>query len=107
MFRMTMLGACLFGLTACDPSTQVMLTGASVVSLAHTKKTVGDHFSTWAFDKDCSTLKYVNGREYCQEFPDEAAMQAPEKVLHCYRTIGGVSCYREPDKSASAQTKVY
>ncbi len=107
MLRMSVLGACLLGLTACDPSTQAMMTGASLVSLAHTKKTLGDHFNTWAFDKDCSTLQYVNGKEYCTEFEDEEAKMPPEKVLHCYRTLGGVSCYREPDKSASAQTKVY
>ncbi|WP_282609614.1 hypothetical protein [Pelagibius sp. Alg239-R121] len=107
MLRMTALGTCLLGLTACEPSTQVMLTGASIVSLAHTEKTVGDHFNTWAFDKDCSIVQFVNGEEYCQEFEDEQSEIPQEQALHCYRTIGGVSCYREPDKSSTAQTKVY
>lgn len=107
MLRMTALGACLLGLSACEPSTQVMLSGASLVSLAHTDKTLGDHFNTWAFDKDCSLLRFSNGEEYCQEFEDETAKVPEEPALHCYRTIGGVSCYREADKSASAQTKVY
>lgn len=107
MLRMTVLSACLLGLTACDPSSQAMMTGASLVSLAHTKKTLGDHFNTWAFDKDCSTLEFVNGEEYCKEFEDETVNAAPEKTHYCYRTLGGVSCYTKPDKSASAQTKIY
>ena len=110
MLRMTALGACLLGLTACEPSTQVMLSGASLVSLAHTDKTLGDHFNTWAFDKDCSILQFSNGEDYCQEYEDEAAKAAEaaaQPVLHCYRTIGGVSCYEKPDRSASAQTKVF
>ena len=106
MSRMIVLGVCLLGLTACDPASQTMLTGASLVSLAHTKKTVGDHLSTWAFDQDCSTLKFVNGEEYCQDFEDETAAAPQEPELHCYQTLGGVSCYRTPDKSASAQTKI-
>lgn len=107
MLRLTALGACLFGLTACEPSTQVMLSGASLVSLAHTDKTLGDHFNTWAFDKDCSIVQFANGEEYCQEHEDETAQIPEEPDLHCYRTLGGVSCYREADNSASAQTKVY
>ncbi len=107
MLRMTALSLTLIGLTACEPSTQVMLTGASLVSLAHTKKTVGDHFNTWAFDKDCSTLRFVEGEEYCKEFEEEEAAVPQEQTLHCYRTLGGVSCYRQPDKSSSLQTKVY
>ena len=107
MLRMTALGVCLLALAACTPSAQVALTGASLVSLAHTDKTVGDHVSTWAFDKDCSLIQFIDGEEYCQEYEDAAAKAAEQPVLHCYRTIGGVSCYERPDRSASAQTKVY
>src|SRR3546814_16443908 len=54
------------GLTACDPASQAMLAGASLVSFVHTDKTVGDHVATWAFDQDYPTLPLPNGEGYCR-----------------------------------------
>lgn len=101
------------GLAACDPASQAMLAGASLVSLAHTKKTIGDHLATWAFDKDCSTLALSHGEGYCHDFmTDEekaaAKAQADARLAgtYCYRTLGTVSCYREPDEMASSEARV-
>src|SRR3546814_6876416 len=75
------------GLTACDPASQAMLAGASLVSFVHTDKTVGDHFATWAFDKDCSTLTLANGEGYCRAF-----VSAEEQAAtYCYRTLGDIT----------------
>src|SRR3546814_14653616 len=36
------------GLAGCDPASQAMMAGASVVSFVHTDKTLREHFATWA-----------------------------------------------------------
>lgn len=101
------------GLAACDPASQAMLAGASLVTFVHSDKTIGDHVATWAFDKDCSTLALANGDGYCQEFATEEELAAAEAEAvaaqastYCYRTLGAVSCYREPDPSASSAARV-
>jgi len=101
------------GLAACDPASQAMLAGASLVSFVHTDKTLGDHVATWAFDKDCSTLTLANGEGYCHEFVSEEELAAAEadaqarlNATYCYRTLGAVNCYREPDAMASSAQRV-
>ncbi|GAB4394798.1 MAG: hypothetical protein Tsb0032_23270 [Kiloniellaceae bacterium] len=101
------------GLAACDPGTQAMLAGASLVSFVHTDKTLGDHVSTWAFDKDCSSLRLANGEEYCREHVTEAQIKAAEAEAaakragtYCYRTLGAINCFREPDSMASSAARV-
>lgn len=103
----------MLGLAACDPASQAMLAGASLVSFVHTDKTLGDHVATWAFDKDCSTLTLANGEGYCHDFVTEedrvaAAIEAEAALDHtyCYRTLGDVTCYRRPDPTASAAARV-
>ncbi|HMA14085.1 MAG: hypothetical protein ACM35H_08645 [Bacteroidota bacterium] len=101
------------GLAACDPASQAMLAGASLVTFVHSDKTIGDHVATWAFDKDCSTLSLANGDGYCHDFVSEEELAAAEAEAvavqastYCYRTLGTVSCYREPDPSASSAARV-
>lgn len=101
------------GLAACDPASQALVAGASLVSFVHTDKTIGDHVATWAFDKDCSALTLANGEGYCNEFVSEEELAAAEadakarlNATYCYRTLGAVDCYREPDKAASSAARV-
>jgi len=101
------------GLAACDPASQAMLAGASLVTFVHTDKTIGDHVTTWAFDKDCSTLTLANGEGYCHDFVTEeeraaaeAEAAAQQAGTYCYRTLGGVDCYRQPDTMASSAARV-
>ena len=103
----------LLGLAACDPASQAMMAGASVVSFVHTDKTLGDHVATWAFDKDCSTLSLANGEDYCKPHVTEeelAAAEADAKArltgTYCYRTLGAINCYQQPDEAASAMARV-
>ena len=103
----------MLGLAACDPASQAMMAGASLVSFVHTDKTLGDHVATWAFDKDCSTLTLANGEGYCHEFVTEedraaAAAGAADVLEHtyCYRTLGDITCYRRPDPTASSAARV-
>ena len=101
------------GLSACDPGSQAMLAGASLVTFVHTDKTLGDHFSTWAFDKDCSTLRLANGEDYCKEHLTEEQIKAAEAEAaaqrantYCYRTLGAINCFRQPDTGASSAARV-
>lgn len=101
------------GLAACDPASSAMLAGASLVTFVHSDKTIGDHVATWAFDQDCSTLTLANGEGYCRDFVSEedlAAAEAQAKAelaaTYCYRTLGAISCYRQPDELASSATRV-
>ena len=112
VFSFLLTPALVMGLAACDPVTAVMA-GGSLVSLAHTDKTLGDHVATWAFDQDCSLLKASNGEPYCQRFETEEERRAKEAEAaaqraqtYCYRTLGAISCYREPDNMASSQARV-
>lgn len=101
------------GLAACDPASQAMMAGASLVTFVHTDKTVSDHVATWAFDEDCSTLALANGEGYCRPFVTEEERAAAEAEAaarlagtYCYRTLGAVTCYRQPDEMASAMARV-
>ena len=113
LFSPLLTPALVLGLTACDPGTTAMMAGVSLVSFVHTDKTLGDHFATWAFDKDCSVLHAGNGETYCQRFETEEDRRAAEAEAaaqraqtYCYRTLGAISCYREPDSMASSQARV-
>ena len=66
-----------------------ILSGASVMA---TDKTIPDHIVSYRSGKDCSTVRTEQGRTYCRE--DEPN---PQPVAYCYRTLGDVTCYAEPD----------
>lgn len=101
------------GLAACDPASQAVMAGASLVTFVHSDKTVSDHLATWAFDKDCSTLSLANGEGYCNDWVSEEQLAAEEAEAkarlastYCYRTLGAVNCFREPDRMASSAQRV-
>jgi hypothetical protein len=73
----------LLGLAACN---EISVFGtASVVT---TDKTLSDHAVSYLSGKDCSTVRKETGRSYCKE--DE---RNPTPTVHCYRNLGGVTCY--------------
>lgn len=90
----------LLGLAACDPASMVM-TGASIVSVIQSEKTMGDNALSWALDKDCSLLQIARGEDYCQSRTPLLAEQ------YCYRNLGGITCYSKPDPTASAEIAVF
>lgn len=57
-----------------------------------TDKTLSDHLMSYQTGKDCSTVRIEQGRTYCRE--DEPN---PMPVVHCYQTLGDVTCYAAPD----------
>ncbi|MGP1255600.1 MAG: hypothetical protein ACTS10_14370 [Kiloniellales bacterium] len=85
-------------LGACDPS--LVVTGASVVTLVATDKTMTDHALSAALDRDCSFVRSSRGESFC--VPEPFVM----RTEHCYRTLGNVTCYTRPDMYASEGQRV-
>ncbi len=53
--------------------------------------------SGWT-NRECSTMFVVLGDDYCRDRRVAGERQA-EKI-HCFRTLGGVDCYADPDPYA-------
>lgn len=66
---------------------------AEVVSLVATGKTASDHIVSMSTGKDCSTIRAKDEGQYCVS--KNPPIQRPD--VYCYRSLGQVSCYREPD----------
>jgi hypothetical protein len=73
--------------------------GASTV--AATDKTPVDHLVSLVTGKDCSVIRQNRGLTYCVE--DEVT---PLVRVHCYPTLGEVSCYDEPDPFPGGQREL-
>jgi hypothetical protein len=83
------------GVSACaDPATLAM-GGASVVTFAHTGKTLTDHAMSLATEQDCSLKNTIAGKAWCQPLSHTGADDAPaDPEFYCYRSIAEVTCYR-------------
>ena len=64
----------------------------STMSVMGTDKTIIDHLVSFQRGKDCSTVRMEQGRTYCRE--DEPN---PQYEGYCYRTLGDVTCYEQPN----------
>lgn len=62
-----------------------------------TDKTVMDHVVSMRSGKDCSTVRSEQGRTYCRE--DEPN---PMPQMYCYRSLGDVTCYKDPNPARDA-----
>ncbi|WP_421709242.1 hypothetical protein [Algihabitans sp.] len=96
--RLLAASGLVFALGACDPT--LLATGASVVTLVATDKTMTDHALSAALDRDCSFVRSSRGESFCVQEP--YVMQTE----HCYRTLGNVTCYSRPDPQASDAQRV-
>jgi hypothetical protein len=84
------IAASVLALSACA----VVSSGASVVSLMATKKTIMDHVVSFALEQDCSTIQFERGEPYCS---DPNAPLPVQPVYHCYRSLGEITCYETAD----------
>ena len=75
-----------------------MIEGASIIT---TEKAVEDHIFSFYSGKDCSAARMGKGETYCRE--DEPN---PSPEVHCYQTLGDVSCYSQPNASYGDRKKV-
>ncbi|WP_139134846.1 hypothetical protein [Magnetovibrio blakemorei] len=77
------------------------LTVVSTALTMGTGKTLTDHAVSLYANKDCSTVRTEQGRTYCRE--DEPN---PAPTVHCYPTIGDVTCYAVPEATRSLDERV-
>ena len=107
---MRILLACLVvgALAACDPGSQALFLTANVVSYVQTDKTLVDHGISYASGEDCSTLTWAEGEGYCrqEDASRDLAMAPGAAGPFCYRSIGSIVCYSEPDPNAGADLLV-
>ena len=101
-------------LSACESTAAVVIGAASIATFVQTDKAVTDHAASYFTGQDCSILYAVNDEEYCQDEDAKAAeelaareaAEAQQAQSYCYRTLGKISCYREPDPLASGYARV-
>ena len=74
-------------------------TGAGLVSLTSTKKTLGDHVASAATGKDCSSITFTETGQYC---PDKVVVDRSK--VYCYRTLADVDCHHIPDPYKNGYT---
>ncbi|MDY0884053.1 hypothetical protein ACFPL7_13685 [Dongia soli] len=93
-----------------------LTTGAAVYglvegsSLNQTGKTASDHLASLVTGQDCNILRYQQTGKYCLSSAELAQMEAAERrdnAAYCYRTIGEVWCYDNPDPTASPEIRVH
>lgn len=101
LWRFTALAIVAVSVSACEfyslvPRPIIKTVGNfSIVSagvVMATDKTLSDHLMSYRTGKDCSTVRIEQGRTYCRE--DEPN---PMSNVHCYQTLGDVTCYAAPD----------
>lgn len=92
-------------LTACTDPVSVALSGASVVSVVQTGKTISDHAMSAATGMDCSIGHTLSGDSWCQ--PTYSDKPDPAADLVCYRSIAEMTCYsrNNPHETASQRTQ--
>ena len=108
MTRAALILASLLVLSACTSGPSLVMTGIGVATFIHTEKTLVDHAVSHATEKDCATLHTVKNEPYCQSPPTDPRQRRADMSgsLHCYRTLGTVTCYTRRDPSASQQTRI-
>lgn len=89
------LGGCF---VASTPFT-VASTGADLVSLNATKKTLVDHVASAATGRDCSSISLSETGHYCPE-----KVMVDRSKVYCYRTLADVDCHHIPDPYKNGYT---
>ena len=106
-------------LGGCSSTAALVTTTISIATFVQTDKTPSDHIASYITQQDCAILHVADDEPYCQEDvagAEELAAAARAKEqearlelqsqAYCYRTLGAISCYREPDPLASGYALV-
>ncbi len=101
-------------LGGCGGEVGLVLVGASAVSFATTDKFLTDHAVSYATGEDCSALQLEQTGDYCRSELENAELAAEAEQrqnaaapeLYCYRTLGDINCYQEPDYQASLAQQI-
>ena len=85
----------MFLAAACGTGSVYLIT-AQLASFIHTEKLPFDYIAELASGEECRPVVAVrDGGPLCRDNFDEPRFY--EKPIYCYRTIGTISCYDEPD----------
>lgn len=99
----TAMGACLL-VVACGTETSVYLLGAGMANFIQSDRLPQDYLAELVTGKECSTLKAMRDKgPLCRESFNP---QIYEKPIYCYRTLGKVACYAQPDPYGPTTTRV-
>ena len=99
----TALAACLL-IVACGTETSVYLLGAGMANFIQSDRLPQDYLAELVTGKECSTLKAMRDKgPLCRESFNP---QIYEKPIYCYRTLGKVACYAQPDPYGPTTTRV-
>ena len=99
----TAFAACLLA-SACGTETSVYLLGAGMANFIQSDRLPQDYLAELVTGKECNTLKAMRDKgPLCRESFDP---QIYEKPIYCYRTLGKVACYAQPDPYGPTTTRV-
>ncbi len=102
--RSILFGAVLMTLAACGASSFLVLSG-SMANFIQTDKLPTDYVAEWASGKECRTLVAMkDGGPLCRKSFDGPRVY--EKPVYCYRTLGQITCYDEPDPYRTSTQRV-
>ena len=102
--RGLLFGIMLLALAACGSSSFLVLS-SSVANFIQTDKLPPDYIAEWASGKECRTLVAMKDRgPLCRKSFEDPRVY--EKPVYCYRTLGSITCYDEPDPYRTSTQRV-
>jgi hypothetical protein len=102
--RGLLFGTLLWVLAACGSSSFLVLS-SSLANFIQTNKLPTDFVAEWASGKECRTLVALkDGGPLCRKSFDPPRVY--QKPIYCYRTIGRITCYDEPDPYGTSSGRV-
>lgn len=100
-----LFGVVLVVLAACGSSSLLVLSG-SMANFIQTDKLPTDYVAEWASGKECRTLAAMkDGGPLCRKSFEPPKVY--EKPVYCYRTLGRITCYDEPDPYGTSTQRVH
>jgi len=92
-FRIPVLAAALLTAGCGNPASFYVLSAATS-SFINSDKLPTDHLAEAITGLDCSTVRMINDNGPLCRRENPIVIEPP---LYCYRTLGSIDCYREPD----------
>ncbi|MGE0256133.1 MAG: hypothetical protein AB7N54_06965 [Alphaproteobacteria bacterium] len=100
--RPALLAALALGLGGCaEVATMAAVNAANAVAYDGSGQTLGDRLMSWTTDRDCNMEAFRAGQPWCR--PKATAV---EETPVCYRSIGRVTCYTEPNPNETASRRM-
>ena len=90
-------------LSACDVTTGFVVASAATANIIADDKFPTDYLAEWATGMDCNYIRKLDDNgPYCRS-PKEELIERPR---YCYRELGRVTCYKNPNPHASSAATV-